>query len=199
MRGQTIRRWVRTATVSTLPLLLLGCSFAQPSGAIAQEHLALASLPANIAIDAAASGYQAGGTLGFTLRDTPIQEQLYRRDAGAERGLVWSAEFVSRWPLNVDQLDRWSAQAIGLMADDLGSDVQLAGYERLDASDVGDERVAYRYQLATTSGQPLGDATIVVFSRGDDVGLTGSAAIGTEPPVDATTLARALDASAHRG
>src|SRR5207248_4868500 len=105
----------------------------------------------------------------------------YRRSADSERGLVWTAEFVSRWPLDEGQLDRWSAQAIGLMADGLGSDVRLAGYERLDASDVGEQRVAYRYQLATANGQPLGDATIVVFSRADQVGLTGTATIGPRP------------------
>ena len=59
--------------------------------------------------------------------------------------------------------------------------------------------MAYRYQLATSGGQPLGEATIVVFSRGDQVGLTGAAAIGTSAPVDATSLARALDTSSARG
>jgi hypothetical protein len=198
MGGQMIGQWARTAVVSLLPLLLLGCSFAQPLGASAQEHLALPTPPASMAIENAASGYQAGGSLGFALRDTPIQEQLYRRNAGTERGLVWTAEFTSRWRLDEDQLDRWSAQAIGLIADGLGSDVRLAGYERLNAADVGEQRVAYRYQLATANGQPLGDATIVVFSRGDQVGLTGSAAIGAQPPVDATSLARTLD-TAVRG
>jgi hypothetical protein len=180
-----------------LPLLLLGCSFAQPAGASAQEHLSLAAAPANLAVENAPAGYQAGGSLGFTLRDTALDEQLYRRNAGAERGLVWSAEFTSRWRLDEGQLERWSAQAIGLMADGLGSDVRLAGYERINATDVGEQRVAYRYQLASAAGQPLGDATIVVFSRGDQVGLTGTAAIGTRAPVDAASLARALDTTAR--
>jgi hypothetical protein len=199
MSEQTIARWARTAAMSLTPLLLLGCSFVQPIGASAQEHLALAPSPANIAVGTPPAGYQAGGSLGFALRDTPIQEQLYRRNTGAERGLVWSAEFTSRWRLDEGQLDRWSAQAISLMADELGSDVRLAGYERLNASDVGEQRVAYRYQLATATGQPLGDATIIVFSRGNQVGLTGTAAIGTRAPVDATSLARALDTTSARG
>jgi hypothetical protein len=182
-----------------LPLLLLGCSFVRPTDARAQEHLSLAPVLASLPVEGMGSGYQAGGSLGFTLRDTSIQEQLYRRSSGAERGLVWSAEFVSRWQLDEGQLDRWSAQAIGLLADALGSDVRLAGYERLNPSDVGDQRVAYRYQLATPSGQPLGDATIVVFSRGEQVGLTGTAAIGTRAPVDAASLARTLDTAASRG
>ena len=110
---------------------------------------------------------------------------------------MWSAEFTSRWRLDEGQLERWSAQAIGLMADDLGGDVRLAGYERVNATDVGEQRVAYRYQLATATGQALGDATIVVFSRGDQVGLTGTAAIGTRAPVDAASLARALDTTAR--
>jgi hypothetical protein len=182
-----------------VPLLLLGCSFARPSGALAQEHQALAAIPASLGLDGGASGYQAGGTLGFRLIDTPIQEQLYTRSAGSERGVLWSAEFVSHWPLDEGQLDRWSAQAIGLLADALGNDVRLAGYDRLDASDIGDQRVAYRYQLATADGQPLGDATIVVFARGDQVGLTGSGGVGARAPVDAASLARTLDRGATRG
>jgi len=181
-----------------IPLLLLGCGLVQPTGARAQEHLSFAALPASLTVENVGAGYQAGGSLGFTLRDTAIQEQLYRRDGGADRGLVWSAEFVSRWRLDEDQLERWSAQAIGLLADGLGSDVRLAGYSRLDASDVGDQRVAYRYQLATASGQPVGDATIVVFSRGEEVGITGTAAVGTRAPVDAASLARTLDTATSR-
>ncbi|HEY7064342.1 MAG TPA: hypothetical protein VII06_22890 [Chloroflexota bacterium] len=141
----------------------------------------------------------AGGTLGFTLRDTVIREQLRRDGTGADRGVVWSAEFTSQWALTPDQLDRWSAQAIGLIADQLGGDVRLAGYERLDARDVGEQQVAYRYQLAAPSGQAVGEATIVVFARGDRVGMAATGAIGTSAPQDAATLARALDASPSRG
>jgi hypothetical protein len=121
-----------------------------------------------------------------------VEEQLYRPADGTERALLWRAAFVSRWPLTVDQLERWSAQAIGLLADGLGPDVQLAGWERLDATDIGERRVAYRYQLRTTRGDGAGEATIVVFSRGEAVGLTGAAAIGTHTPVDAASLARVL-------
>jgi hypothetical protein len=141
----------------------------------------------------------AGMSLGFTLRDTAIREQLQRYGAGTERSVEWSAEFTSRWDPNPGQLDRWSAQAIGLVADQLGGDVRLAGYERLDASGVGDQQVAYRYQLTSASGQPVGEATIVVFARGDRVGMTATAGIGTRAPTDAATLARALDTSAARG
>ncbi|HZS02938.1 MAG TPA: hypothetical protein VFE37_29785 [Chloroflexota bacterium] len=140
-----------------------------------------------------------GGSLGFRLPDTPMREQLQRHGMGTERDLVWTAEFTSRWQLNQDQLDRWSAQAVGLIADQLGSDVRLAGYERLDASDVGELQVAYRYQLTSASGQPVGEATIVVFARGDRVGMTGTGAIGTRAPADAASLARVLDATAARG
>jgi hypothetical protein len=141
----------------------------------------------------------AGMSLGFTLRDTAIREQLQRYGAGTERSVEWSAEFTSRYDLNAGQLDRWSAQAIGLIADQLGGDVRLAGYERLDASGVGDQQVAYRYQLVSASGQPVGEATIVVFARGDRVGMTATGAIGTRAPTDAASLARALDTSTARG
>jgi hypothetical protein len=141
----------------------------------------------------------AGMSLGFTLRDTAIREQLQRYGAGTERSVEWSAEFTSRYDLNAGQLDRWSAQAVGLIADQLGGDVRLASYERLDASDVGEQQVAYRYQLTSPSGQAVGEATIVVFARGDRVGMTGTGAIGTRAPMDAASLARVLDASANRG
>jgi hypothetical protein len=150
-------------------------------------------------LDQQSLNVSAGGSLGFTLRDTPIQEQLRRQGTGAERNLTWSAQFTSRWELNQGQLDRWSAQVIGLIADELGSDVRLAGYQRLDASDVGEQQVAYRYQLVSASGQPVGEATIVVFARGDRVGMTGTGALGTGAGLDAMSLARSLDASTSRG
>ena len=185
-------RWV---AAGALPLFLLGCSFVGPMGAMAQERTLDRPLP-GIRLDHLATGYEAGGTLGFALRETTIAEQLYRRTTGAERGVIWSAQFVSRWPLNEGQLDRWSAQAIGLLTDELGAGVQLAGWERLDASDVGDQRVAYRYTLASSQGERLGEATIVVFARGDQVGLAGEAAIGGRSPIDAAGLARVLDGRA---
>jgi hypothetical protein len=139
------------------------------------------------------------GSLGFTLRDTVIQEQLRRDGTGPERGLTWSAEFVSRWDLNQDQLDRWSAQAVGLIADQLGSDVRLAGYQRLNVGDVGEQQIAYRYQLVSASGQPVGEASIVVFARGDRVGMAGTGAVGMPAPVDVATLARTLDTTPATG
>jgi hypothetical protein len=152
--------------------------------------------PARAALGRAApvaAAYQPGGTLGFRLLDTPVEEQLYRPADRPERALLWRAQFVSRWPLTEAQLDRWSAQAIGLVADGLGSDVQLAGWERLDAPDIGERQVAYRYTLRTRSGDGAGEATIVVFSRGEAVGLTGAAALGSRAPIDALGLARGLD------
>jgi hypothetical protein len=140
-----------------------------------------------------------GGSLGFTLVDTPMREQLQRHNSGTDRDVVWSAEFTSRWDATPAQLDRWSAQAVGLIADQLGGDVRLASYERLDARDVGEVQVAYRYQLTAPSGQAVGEATIVVFARGNQVGMTGTGAIGTSAPTDATALARILDTTPTRG
>ena len=176
-----------------LPLLLLGCSVVGPTDAGEQELTGRSQPAVSSRLGDLAIGYQPGGTLGFRLIDAPVEEQLYRPADGTERALLWSATFVSRWPLNEAQLDRWSAQAIGLVADGLGSDVRLAGWERLDATDIGERRVAYRYQLRTTSGDGAGEATIVVFSRGEAVGLTGAAAIGTHTPVDAASVARVLN------
>ena len=97
------------------------------------------------------------------------------------------------------ELDRWSAQVIGLLSDEMGSDVRLGGWERLGAADVGDSRVAYRYALVTSSGAPVGEATIVVFARGDEVGLSGTAAVGSRPPIDGVGLARLMDTRAGQG
>src|SRR5687767_14212341 len=191
MYGRTWRRWWSMVAASLMPLLLLGCAFAGPPRALAQASVALAEPLAAIPTGNFA-GYEPGGSLGFSLRDTTIAEQVYRRAEGSERGLVWAAQCTSRWALNEDQLDRWSAQAIGHLTDGLDASVRLTSFERL-ASDAGDQRVAYRYQLATASGAPAGEATIVVFARGDQVGLTGTATLGGRPPVDATALARALD------
>jgi hypothetical protein len=88
---------------------------------------------------------------------------------------------------------------IGLLADALSGDVRLGGWERLAASDIGDRRVAYRYALVTASGTPLGEATVVVFCRGDEVGLSGTAAIGGSSPIDGVALARLMDAPGDRG
>ncbi len=137
--------------------------------------------------------YQAGGSLGFRLIDTRVDEQLQRRADGAGQGVVWYAAFSSRWALTDDQLDRWSAQVGGLLADALGTNVRLAAWQRLDASDVGDRRVAYRYTLASATGDRVGDASLVVFARGAEVGLTAVGAVGVASAADAVALARALD------
>src|SRR5215213_6765216 len=93
-------------------LLVLGCAVHPAPPATAQQ-LAVSS----VRLDALAVDYHPGGSLGFSLRDTALDEQLYQRDQGGEQGLLWSARFVSRWPLTEDQLARWSAQAGGLLTD----------------------------------------------------------------------------------
>src|SRR4051812_15237330 len=154
-----------------LPLLLLLGSTALPVTPVAHAQQAPREPPPfSLRLDSLAAGYHRGGGLGFALRDTVVDEVLYRRDEGGERGVLWSAHFVSRWPLTEDQLDRWSAQVIGLLADELGNDVRLAGWDRLDAADVGDRRVAYRYRLVADTAELGGEATIVVFTRGEEVG-----------------------------
>jgi hypothetical protein len=192
MTRRVARGWWQTVAASVLPLLLLGCSFVGPTGAHAQASFVVAEPPSGIRM-ADFGGYQPIGSLGFRLLDTTIAEQAYRRVESGERGLVWTAQFTSQWPLTEDRLDRWSAQAIGNLADGLGPGVQLGGWERLP-SDVGDQRVAYRYRLTSADGASLGEATLVVFARGSEVGITGTAGLNSSPPVDATALARALDA-----
>jgi hypothetical protein len=198
--GGTLQRGRYRRLGSLLLLLLLG-SIALPTTPVAhaQEQAPREPLPLSIRLDSLATGYHRGESLGFTLRDTVVDEVLYRRDESGERGVLWSARFVSRWPLPEDQLDRWSAQVIGLLADALGSDVRLAGWDRLDAADVGDRRVAYRYRLVTATTELGGEATIVVFARGEEVGLSGSATLGARTPIDAVALARLMDAAARRG
>jgi hypothetical protein len=166
--------------------------------AYAQEQAPREPLRFSIRLDSLATDYRRAEGLGFALRDTAVDEVLYRRDAGTERGVLWGARFVSRWALSEDQLDRWSAQTIGLLVDQLGSNVRLGGWDRIDAGDVGERRVAYRYALVTSSGNLSGEATIVVFARGDEVGLAGTAAIGTRPPIDGVAMARWMDPQAGR-
>ncbi len=180
-----------------LPLLLLGCTVL-PLDAHAQDRAPREPPLASLRLDSIATGYQRGGSLGFALRDTQIDELLYQRSQGDEHGVLWSARFVSRWALTDDQLDRWSAQVIGLLADQVSNDVQLGGWERLNASDIGDHRVAYRYTLVTSTGVPVGDATVVVFSRGDEVGLSGTANIGSRAPIDGLAIARLMDTQGGR-
>jgi hypothetical protein len=183
----------RPRLAGLLPLLLLGSAMLPTTAADAQEQAPREPPRASIRLDRLAPGYERGESLGFALRDTTLEEQLYQRDQGAERGVLWSAHFVSRWALTEDQLDRWNAQVIGFLADAVGSDVRLGPWERLNATDVGEQRVAYRYLLVTPSGIPAGEATVVVFSRGDEVGLSGTAAVGTRPPLGAIALARLMD------
>ena len=190
--------WGRhTLLAGLLPLLVLSSLvFAAP--AAAQERTPRVQ-PASVRLESIATGYQRGGSLGFGLRDTVLDEALYRRAQANQQGLLWSARFVSRWALTDDQLDRWSAQVIGLLTDELNADVRLGGWERVAASDVGDLRVAYRYTLVTSSGAPLGEATVVVFCRGDEVGLSGTASLGASSPIDGVSLARLMDTQGGRG
>jgi hypothetical protein len=85
---------------------------------------------------------------------------------------------------------------IGLLADELGNDARLAGWDPLDAADVGERRVAYRYRLVTDTTELGGEATIVVFARGEEVGLSGTAALGARTPIDALAMARLMDPEA---
>ena len=199
----SMRTWkpVNSWRAGLFLLLTLGAGLAAAPAArasepgVAQPQPVVVQPPPSASPTRISAGYQpAVGTLGVRLGETAIEEQLYRRADGSGESVLWGARFASRWSLNEDQLDRWSAQVIGMLADSLGSDVRLAGWERLDASDVGDLRIAYRYRLATTSGQPLGDATVVVFARGSQVGLSGAGTLGAGSPTDALRLARALDA-----
>jgi hypothetical protein len=183
------RRWL----AGWLPLLLLGGSVVATTTAEAQQQAPRERPQSGIRLGSPVSGYERGESLGFALQDTTLDEQLYRRDQGAERGVVWSARFVSRWVLTEDQLDRWNAQVIGVLADAVGSDVRLGPWERLDATDVGERRMAYRYLLLTPSGIPTGEATVVVFARGDNVGISGTAAVGTVLPIGGVALARWMD------
>jgi hypothetical protein len=187
----------RPRLAGLLLLLLLGSAMLPTTAAHAQEP-APREPPAGSRLGSLATGYERGGSLGFALHDTTLDEQLYRRDQDAERIVLWSARFVSRWTLTEDQLDRWNAQVIGHLANAVGGDVRLGPWERVDAPDVGERRVAYRYLLVTASGAPLGEATVVVFSRGDEVGLSGTASVGARPPLGAVALARLMDMPAER-
>ncbi|HLH23210.1 MAG TPA: hypothetical protein VK066_11845 [Chloroflexota bacterium] len=188
MRGSAGRRGVR---VGAALVVLLAAWLAQVACAQAEDWPARA--PRASGRVGSLPGYQAAAPLGFRLIDTRVDEQVYRRADGAGEGLVWSAAFTSRWALSADQLDRWSAQAISLLADGLVAEVQLGAYERLDASDVGEQRVAYRYQLLAADGIPVGEARLVVFARGAEVGVSGTATTGATAPLDAIALARGLD------
>ena len=193
MSGQRGTRWQWLAASM---LLWLAVGFSAAPAAQAEESVARESR-ANTPLETVTAGYRMAAPLGFRLVDTSIGEQVYRRADGSGPALLWTAQFSSRWALTDDQLDRWSAQAIGLLVDglaaDASADVRLAGWERLSASDVGDRRIAYRYALATAQGQPMGEATLIVFARGSEVGISGAAALGAGSPLDATQLARLLD------
>ncbi|HEY7062112.1 MAG TPA: hypothetical protein VII06_11580 [Chloroflexota bacterium] len=190
MRGREGQRWARAAAVWGL---LLGAWLGAAACARAEEYAAVAP-PASLHVGSLA-GYQAAAPLGLRLVDTHVDEQVYRRTDGAGEAVVWSASFTSRWALTPDQLDRWSAQAIGLLADALGPDLRLGDYEHLAASDVGDQRIAYRYALITAAGAPAGEATLVVFARGTEVGVSGAGSTGGAAAPDAVALARGLDAA----
>jgi hypothetical protein len=193
MSGQRGTRWQWLAA-GMLLWLALGLGVAP---AVQAEEPAARDSQSSVRLETLTAGYRLATPLGFRLVDTSVGEQVYRRADGSGPGLLWTAQFTSRWALTDDQLDRWSAQAIGLLVDglaaDAGADVRLAGWERLSASDVGDRRIGYRYALATAQGQPMGEATIVVFARGSEVGVSGAAVLGAGSAPDASQLARLLD------
>ena len=184
-------------------VLLLGVSLGLTPTAQAQEALARAER-VRARLEPLMPSYQTSSPLGFRLIDTPVEERVARQVSGTGQRLLWSAWFTSRWALTEDQLDRWSAQAIGLLLDGVVERpglidptavvaVQLADWERLDVPDIGDRRIAYRYTLATAHGDRVGEASLVVFARGGEVGITGAGTIGLDSSVDALALARALD------
>lgn len=186
--------WRRVLTMGLLPATLLGCTL---GAGRALPSVGNALAPFSDAVLARLTvGYEPGGSLGFALLDTPLEERLYRRVDGEARQVLWVARFVSRWPLTEAQLDRWSAQVTGHLADQLGPDLGLAGWERLAADDLGDRRVAYRYRLAARDGLATGELTHVVLARGAEVWLLGTAARATTLPIAAPDLARLLLAPA---
>ena len=91
MGEQMTQRWPRSLVLGLFTLLLVGCSFVPARGAQAQERLAPVQQPAGIRVEGLAVGFQPGGSLGFSLRETTIAEQLLRRDQAGERGMLWSA------------------------------------------------------------------------------------------------------------
>ena len=64
-----------------LPLLVLG-SLVLAAPAAAQERTPRVQ-PASVRLESIATGYQRGGSLGFALRDTALDEALYRRSIEA--------------------------------------------------------------------------------------------------------------------
>ena len=187
--------WRRVVTMGLLPATLLGCSWC--SGFLGRAPLAAGGGAAptpfpDTVLARLTVGYEAGGSLGFALRDTALEERLYRRAEGEARQLLWVARFASRWPLTEDQLDRWSAQVVGHLLDQLGPDLRLAGWQGLAANDLGDRRVAYRYWLALPDGRVVGEATTVVLAQGVEVWLLATAARATTLPIAATDFARLL-------
>src|SRR5207249_4243054 len=66
----------RMALASLLPLLLLGPAQLPAVTAYAQEQAPRERPLSNVRIDSLATGYQRGGSLGFALRDTTIEEEL---------------------------------------------------------------------------------------------------------------------------
>lgn len=200
MHVQIGNHWPRIAAGL---VLLLGVSLGIAPSAQAQEHVAR-DQRVRARLEPLMPSYQASGPLGFRLIDTPVEERVARQISGSGQRLLWSAWFTSRWALTDDQLDRWSAQAVGLLLDGVAeragtvdpsaaAAVQLASWERLDVPDIGDRRIAYRYTLATAGGERAGEASLVVFARGSEVGITGAGTIGLDSSVDALALARALD------
>src|SRR5262245_24560379 len=134
MHVQIGNRWPRLAAGL---VLLLGLSLGIAPSAQAQEHVAR-DQRVRARLEPLMPSYQASGPLGFRLIDTPVEERVARQISGSGQRLLWSAWFTSRWALTEDQLDRWSAQAIGLLLDGVAerpgtvdpsaTAVQLAGW-----------------------------------------------------------------------
>jgi putative flippase GtrA len=196
-RRVQVERPTRLASISLLAALLVG-SLAAPSVAWSMEGTTLpTSPPSGLQLDDLVVGYRRGGSLGFALRDTVVDEDLYQRAEGAERVVVWAARFTSRWLLSENQLDRWSAQVIGLATDALGADVYIDGWTRLEIDKCGDHAIAYSYRLTTQSNAPAGEATIVALATGDTVLLGAVASVDPNWLSDSPVLGRLMDGLAE--
>lgn len=171
-------------------LLLVIASLGLLSAAAAAQERAVA--PASL-VSAYLAGqslrYERGGSLGFTLRDTSIAEELYTYAAIGGRGVIWNASFASPWALTEDQLARWHAQASGLLAEELAAEARLDGWQLLEVEALGDRQVACRYALATAEGR--GELALGVYARGAAVTMLGVASLGATP-VETTILLRQL-------
>ena len=115
----------RMLLAGLLPLLVLGSLlFAAPAAARSGRRACSRERPAREHRD----GLPAGRQPRLRAAGHGAGRGAVPPRAGQREGLLWSARFVSRWALTDDQLDRWSAQVIGLLTDELsGTCAWVAG------------------------------------------------------------------------